>query len=856
MTDKVTTDRRTILKTVGGVAACTTVGSLAAGSAAASHNDDGTAVRVNQVGYPKDGHKIAVVTSEFADVSSVSSFEVRDASGKVVHSGSLSSAMKDGSPGSGHTVKRADFTAVTTAGEYTVVVGDHESRPFEIGSPNSVYGDLLVDVGRLYTLKRANADINDPVTGLDIGPGHMQDKNAIIAEPRTSDFLKHHNAGDTIDVTGGWYDAGDYGKYVVTHGVTAAQMMLAYERNPEVFSVGQFNIPDSLNDPNVGKMPDVLAEVKYGMKFLTKMQRQDGALFFKLAGKSWPGMEVSPKEDDQKRYVFGLSSAGTALAVGAFAMAARVYQDHDPEYADQMLSRAKKGFQWLQDNPDVVWEMSVDQNSGSGGYTRSSNDAADRYWAAAELYRTTSDSTYDEYIQNGLPKYEKYDGTMVDLPAGVRSPISWNNPISLGHYAYAKTDGQSSSVARTALVKGVYITQRYQTGFPDIHNDAYTTGLYSYYWGCANAGVSRATQVVWGVEMSNKSWITKDSSYWKWATEPLHHVLGRSATGYSYVTGHGELSTENPHDRIIQSQNMDEPIPGMLVGGPHNNVFGSGLEGETTSEHVSRSTPHAMSYYDDHGAYATNEWAINYTAPLFLALADVPGMKAKQDSDDNDDENDGDKNTVSLDLSTKEINADGTTKASVMLSSAPNGLAGFKLKVSVADPSRATIENASLPSTLTAPGGGVTIADDGSSVVLQAADLEQNVQDGAQDIELATITLAGQSQGETEIAVAVQAIDNDDGSAIPVETTGAILMVGSDGGNVEPIVNGKMPTDLNGDGVYEDINGNDRADFNDVVVYINNMDESTMTNHTTAYDFNGNGQIDFDDVVSLFQNVN
>jgi endoglucanase len=854
MTDKVTTDRRTVLKTAGGIAACSALGLFATGSAAASHNDDGTAVRVNQVGYPKDSHKIANVTSEFIDVSSVSSFEVQDANtGESVHSGALSSAMKDGSPGSGHTVKRADFSDVTTAGEYRVVVGDHESHSFTIGSPDDVYGDLLADVGRLYTLKRANADIDDPETGLDIGPGHMNDKNAIIAEPRTSDFLKEHSAGDTIDVTGGWYDAGDYGKYVITHGVTIGQLLLAYERNPEAFSTGQYNFPSSLDDPDIGTMPDVLAEVKYGIEFLTKMQRPDGALFYKLSGKSWPGMDVSPTEDDQKRYVFGLSSAGTAMAVGAFAVAARVYRDHDPEYADRMLSQAKKGFQWLRDHPNVVWEKSVDQDSGSGAYGRSSNDAADRYWAAAELLRTTGDSTYDDYIQNDLHRYEKYDGTMVALPAKVRSPIDWTDPISLGHYAYVKADGQASEVARTALVKAVYLTQRYQTGYPDIHNDAYTTGLYSYYWGCAKSGVSRTTQTMWGVEMSTKSWISKDSVYWKWAMEPVHHVLGRSATGYSYVTEYGELSTQNPHDRIIQSQNMDEPIPGMLVGGPHNNVFTPSLESDTTSEHVTKSTPPALSYYDDHGSYATNEWAINYTAPLFLALADVPGMKAEADSEPDPTP----KAQIGVDLSMKEVNRDGTTKALITLSSAPNGLSGFKLKVSVEGTSIATITDASLPNTLKASDGGTKVADDGSSVILNAADLQQNIQDGAQDVELATVTLKGQSQGETEIAVAVKTINNDDESAISVKTTGAMLSVTTGTGtDVEPIVDDKIPTNIDDDPLYEDLNGNGDLDFNDTVLFINHMDKAVIRDHTSAYDFNGNGRIDFADAVSIFQEVN
>jgi endoglucanase len=211
----------------------------------------------------------------------------------------------------------------------------------------------------------------------------------------------------------------------------------------------------------------------------------------------------------------------------------------------------------------------------------------------------------------------------------------------------------------------------------------------------------------------------------------------------------------------------------------------------------------------------------------------------------------GDAPTISV--NTEAVTTGGMAKRSIMLSDAPKGLSGYEIKISVRDTSVATIENAGISSSLSAIGQAIDIAQDGSTVVMSAVDLQQNVQSGASDIKLGWIGFKGQSQGETEIAVAVQAIDNDNGNDIPVQTTMSTLSVVSGGsGNVEPI-DGTMPTNVDNDPVYEDLNGNGELDYNDIVVFFNNMNSSEMTNHTGAYDFNGNGQIDFDDVVSMFE---
>jgi endoglucanase len=206
-----------------------------------------------------------------------------------------------------------------------------------------------------------------------------------------------------------------------------------------------------------------------------------------------------------------------------------------------------------------------------------------------------------------------------------------------------------------------------------------------------------------------------------------------------------------------------------------------------------------------------------------------------------------------ISVETSAVTAGGMAKAAIMMSNAPNGLSGYRIKVSVNDTSVATIENASVSSSLSTLGQEAEIAQDGSSVVMRAVDVEQNIQSGATDIKLGWVSFKGQSEGETEVAVAVQAIDNDNGNAISVSTTMSTLSVGT-GTNIEEIA-GNMPTNIDDDPVYEDLNGNGRLDYNDIVVFINNMDSSAMTDHAAAYDFNGNGQIDFADVVSMFQEV-
>ncbi|MFB6152578.1 MAG: glycoside hydrolase family 9 protein [Haloarculaceae archaeon] len=551
----------------------------------AAAGDDGAAVVVDQVGYRPGDEKAAMVRG------AAGSFTVREAgSDAVVASGELSEPTADDA--SGDTVRKARFGEVRDAGEYVVAVDDGRvtSPPFRVGG--GVWGRTLAEVCRRFTLRRANTPIEDPVTGLDLEPGHPQDRRAKLYFDG-----EFHERGAELDVRGGWYDAGDYGKYVPPAAVTVAQLLLAYERNPDTFAVGQLAMPDGVSEAERDAgLPDLLAEAKFELEWLARMQRPDGAVYHKVAGKQWPGF-VRPAADTQPRYVFGLSTYGTAMVAGVMAMAARVYREFDGGFADSLLSNAEAAFGYLQNNLDPYFRSDEGQNSGSGAY-RKDGDAPERLWAGAELLKTTGEDRYREYVHREVG----------DRLTGPVHHASWANAGLLGQWAYytagAGADSEQSAVADalTAAADDVVATVDAQG-----YNVALTAD--DYYWGSNSIALGR------GLLLLLADGVESNATYRARARDQVHYVLGRTPTTRSYVTGSGEKAPQNPHSRLVESTGIN--VPGNVVGGAN----AEGGDPELDELVRTENPPPAKCYLDVTGSYASNEPALDYAAPLVPLLA-------------------------------------------------------------------------------------------------------------------------------------------------------------------------------------------------------------------------------------------
>jgi len=560
-------------------------------------------VRVDQVGYLPAAPKRAVAVAE------AERFAVRErGDGTVAVAGDLSEPIED--PDAGETVRRADFSTLSESGEYRVAIGygetadgglretAGESVPFRVGA--DAYDGTLADAVRLYTLKRSNTPIDDPVTGLDVSPGHTQD-----AEARMYFGDASREEGEELDVAGGWYDAGDYGKYVPPAAVTVGQMLLAYERYPDAFESGQCDLPverSADGGERESALPDLLVEAKFELEWLERMQREDGAVYHKVAASEWPAIDEAPADDDRERYVYGLSTFGTAQYAAAMAMAARVYADDAPAFAERALDNARAAHDYLEDNPDPEFRFDAGQDDGSGPY-RKDTDREERFWAAAELLKTTGDTRYADYLEVRF----------VDLfDAAPRAPV-WTDTLSLGQWAYLTADAADGTRA-----------DRLESAFrdyaddlvADIEADGYRDALDTedYHWASTKLALSKGGMLL----LANA--IDPDDRYVTGALDQLHYALGRTPTGYSYVTGQGTRPPRNPHDRLVEGTGT--PVPGMVVSGANRNG-----DDEALAEYIAETdAPPAKCYVDATESYSANEWAIDYTAPIFLLLGHAATM--------------------------------------------------------------------------------------------------------------------------------------------------------------------------------------------------------------------------------------
>jgi YVTN family beta-propeller protein len=182
----------------------------------------------------------------------------------------------------------------------------------------------------------------------------------------------------------------------------------------------------------------------------------------------------------------------------------------------------------------------------------------------------------------------------------------------------------------------------------------------------------------------------------------------------------------------------------------------------------------------------------------------------------------------------------------IMIDEVPAGLSGFNITISVSDPEIAEITAVSFPSWGQLPKNSTLPS---SSIWIKTIDLENEVHPGDTNVSLGTITLTGKMEGTSDISIQKTMISDDNGSLInPAVNTGKINVV------ILPAFPGyaNLPSDLNQDDLYEDINGNGMLDFNDVVAFYNNMDWIEENALLEFFDYNKNGLIDFDDVVELY----
>ena len=450
---------------------------------------------------------------------------------------------------------------------------------------------------------RASIPLNEKYAGKwHRAEGHP-DTSVLIHPSAASDARP---AGTIISSPRGWYDAGDYNKYIVNSGISTSTLLSLYEDFPGYMKTVKLNIPESSNNT-----PDILNEVLWNLRWMLTMQDQnDGGVYHKLTNAAFDSFEM-PDKATAPRYVVQKGTAATLDFAAVMAQASRIFRKFPkelPGLADSCLNAANKAWDWAVKNPNVVYDQDALNMKFSPAITTGAygdrNFSDEFIWAASELFVTTQNPNFFKNI-NLLP-----DETM-PLPA-------WSQVKLLGYYTLIKNGSSFGANAPKELPEIKKRLLVFTDGLiKDADETAYKTVMdkaaRNFNWGSNSIAANEGVALIQAYKLSN------DPKYLDYALDNLDYIFGRNGSGYSYVTGYGSKTPMHPHHRPSASDGVADPVPGLLVGGPN-----PGMQDKIKVP----STVPDEAYIDDERAYAVNEIAINWNAPLaYLANA----MEALQD---------------------------------------------------------------------------------------------------------------------------------------------------------------------------------------------------------------------------------
>lgn len=547
-------------------------------------------IKINQEGYLPQEKKIAALTGNYPAKNFCI---ISVGSNDTVFCGRLSDEKH--SSYSSTITRIADFSNFKKHGYFFIYIpGIGNSYHFKIS--RDAYHKVSVAVIKGYYYLRSNISLEEKFAGQWKRPAGHPD-TIVYIHPSAANAERH--AGTIISSAGGWYDAGDYNKYIVNCGITMGTLLSAYEDFPNYFDTLKTNIPESDD-----AVPDILNEVLYNLRWMFTMQDPyDGGVYHKLTNAAFDGM-VMPGITKDKRYVVQKSTAATLDFAAVMAQASRVFKKFKkqlPHLADSCLRAAMKAWNWAEKNPDIIYDQKIlnqkyDPDITTGEYgDKFLND--EWLWSAAELYATTKNKNYYTVV-------EKRIKDTVSLP-------SWSNVAMLGYYTLIRNEKKLNEMKtkiqlmknRVLKIANEYLMKQPGNAFKTVMGQSKR----DFIWGSNSVAANQ------GVLLINAFLITKNKNYIDGALSNLDYLLGRNATGYCFITGIGSKSPLHPHHRPSVADGITEPVPGLLVGGSN--------PGRQDKCYYKFTEPETA-YVDSDCGYASNEIAINWNAPLvYLANA-------------------------------------------------------------------------------------------------------------------------------------------------------------------------------------------------------------------------------------------
>ncbi len=504
-------------------------------------------------------------------------------------------------PTSGLVVHVVDLPGPTvTGGEFRVRVGDSTSHPFTIGE--GLHQPLARDALHVLTLLRSGCAVSEgahpgygrPAGHLGVAPNTGDTAVPAWSGPDADRLYPGWRCEGRFDVSGGWYDAGDYGKYATSAGIALWQLL------------GVLDLPPAPGTSHAA----VRAECRWALDWLVRMQVPGpdplkGTVFHRVHGTTWSPIPGWAHQDPTERVLHRPSTAATLHLAAAAAKGARLFAAEDPPYAAHLLRVARRAWDAAKRHPNL---LAPDDHARHGGGPYADADPSDdEYLAAAELWLTTREPAYqaavtaspwhrDDVLGPTLTDLDGFDADRVAVPAR----------LDLALLGAALPDHHRVVEGVLALADRLLHLQALQPwGQP------YAPAA-GWAWGSNGRVLNNLVVLVVAHRLSG------DDRFFQAVLDGLGHLLGRNALGQSYVVGYGTDTSRQLRSRQFgypMDPEMPPAPPGAVAGGPNSQPspdfpYDSRLAG----------LPPQLRYLDEPTSEVTNDLCIRWNAPLvFIA---------------------------------------------------------------------------------------------------------------------------------------------------------------------------------------------------------------------------------------------
>jgi endoglucanase len=529
-------------------------------------------ILIPQTGFRADRDKIAVVRIK-AD-----SFLVTGVNKKIVLKGKLSETRHWSF--SDEDVQLADLSKINVPGDYFLSIPGTNAGKW-VGIYSDPYGAIANAAVKALYYNRCSYPILAEYGGKwERKAGHPDTKvyvhKSAVSEGRPEGFV--------LSSPRGWYDAGDYNKYIVNSGISTYTMLLAIEMYPDYWKSRNLTIPESGN-----RIPDVLDETLFNLRWMLTMQDTDGGVYHKCSTLQFEGF-IMPEDAHDKRFVMMKNTAASLDFAATMAHAAMLlanYSNELPGLADSCRLAALKAWDWCKKNPSILYRQPQDVGTGAYGDNKIRDEW---FWAGVEMSLLTG---------SPFP-----DSLMAKLT--FKTP-SWGDVAQLGMITTLNNKGKINPDVYEKCRKVFFEYVNKLTAIASA--SAYPVSIDYFNWGSNSDVANQGLLKMVAYSLSN------DKKFLESAINDMNYLTGVNPTGYCYITGFGQKPVMNIHHRPSAADNIVEPVPGFLSGGPNLAVF-------TDCPDAKRSKLPALSFVDQECSYSTNEIAINWNTPLvFLAGA-------------------------------------------------------------------------------------------------------------------------------------------------------------------------------------------------------------------------------------------